>query len=87
MINLFLLVLLLQTVSCYCQSSFTIRRYEDGDEVASLLTNANYCSDIQGHLDGSQCKCNYRLTFSLEAQRCIDYYNGKNYNGPPATAD
>ena len=78
MSKLFLLVLLLQTISCYCQSiSFTIRRYEDGDEVASSLTSANYCSAIQGHLDGSQCKCNYRRTFSLEFQRCIDYYNGK----------
>ena len=57
--------------------SFTIRRYEDGDEVVSSLTSADYCSSIQGYLNGSQCKCDHRLTFSLDLQRCTDYYNGK----------
>ena len=81
MFNLFLLVLLLQAISCYCQPiSFNIRRYEDGDEVASSLTSANYCSAIHGYLDGSQCKCDYRLTFSLDLLRCTNYYNGK-YDG------
>ena len=74
---LLLLVLVLQSISCHCQSSFNIRRYEDGDEVASTLTSVDYCSSIRGYLDGSQCKCNYRFTFSLDHQRCIDYYNGK----------
>ena len=79
MSNLFLLVLLvLHNSSCHCQISFNIRRYEDGDEVASTLTSVDYCSSIQGHLDGSQCKCNNRFTFSLDHQRCIDYHNGKN---------
>ena len=79
MFNIFLLVFLLQlqAISCHCQLSFNIRRFEDGDEVASSLTSADYCSAIRGYLDGSQCKCDYRLTFSLDLQRCIDYYNGK----------
>ena len=65
------------TSSCYCQPFFTITRSESGDEVASPLTSADYCSSIHGYLDGSQCKCDYRYTFSLEHQTCIDYYNGK----------
>ena len=78
MFKLILLVLLLQAISCYCQPlSYVIRRFENGDEVASSLTSANYCSAIRGYLDGSQCKCEYRLTFSLDLQRCTDYYNGK----------
>ena len=82
MSKLFLFVLLLQTISCYCQSlseSFTIARHEDGDEVASSLTTAtaNYCSAIQGYLYGSQCKCNHGFTFSLDLRRCTNYYNGK----------
>lgn len=78
MFNLFLLVLLQTILSCYCQSSYTITRFESGDEVASSLTSADYCSSIHGYLDGSQCKCDYRYTFSLDHQTCIDYYNGKN---------
>ena len=78
MFNLFLLVLLQTILSCYCQSSYTITRSESGDEVASSLTSADYCSSIHGYLDGSQCKCDNRYTFSLDHQTCIDYYNGKN---------
>ena len=75
---LFLLLLLQTILSCHCQVSFTITRSESGDEVASSLTSADYCSAIHGYLDGSQCKCDTRYTFSLEHQVCIDYYNGKN---------
>ena len=73
------LLLLLQTIlSCHCQVSFTITRSESGDKVASSLTSVDYCIAIHGYLNGSQCKCDFRYTFSLEHQVCIDYYNGKN---------
>ena len=75
---LFILLLLQTILSCHCQVSFTITRSESGDEVESSLTSADYCSAIHGYLNGSQCKCDTRNTFSLEHQRCIDYYNGKN---------
>ena len=72
-----LLLLLEGLLLCNCQTSFTVTRSESGDEVQSSMTSADYCSAIHGYLDGSQCKCNYRRTFSLESQTCIDYYNGK----------
>ena len=73
------LLLLLQTIlSCHCQVSFTITRSESGDEVASSLTSVDYCIAIHGYLNGSQCKCDFGYTFSLEHQMCIDYYTGKN---------
>ena len=73
-----LLIILLEGVLlCSCQTSFTVTRFESGDEVQSSMTSADYCSAIHGYLDGSQCKCNYRRTFSLESQTCIDYYNGQ----------
>ena len=75
-INWSLLVILLESVSLYSCQSLTVTRYESGDEVQSSMTSAAYCSAINGYLDGSQCKCNYRRTFSLESQTCIDYYNG-----------
>jgi len=72
-----LMILLESILLCTdCQTSFTVTRYESGDEVQSSMTSAAYCSAIRGYLDGSQCKCNYRRTFSLESQTCIDYYNG-----------
>ena len=76
--NLFLLALLQAISLCHCQLSFTVTRSESGDEVASSLTSADYCSGIHGYLDGSQCKCDTRYTFSLDRQTCVDYYNGKN---------
>lgn len=38
---------------------------------------AAYCTSIQAYQSGSKCNCNYGLTFSLDLQRCTDYYNGK----------
>ena len=73
MLNLFLLVLSQAILVSYCQLSHTISRSESGDEVASSLTSADYCIAIRGYLEGSQCKCNYRLTFSLDLQMCIEY--------------
>jgi len=75
-----LLIIFLESIllsNCQTQS-FTVTRYESGDEVQSSMTSVAYCSAIHGHLDGSesQCKCNYRRTFSLEIQACFDYYNG-----------
>ena len=73
-----LLAILLESIlSCSCQTSVTITRSESGDEVQSSMTSAEYCTVIHGYLDGSQCKCDFRRTFSLESQTCIDYYNGK----------
>jgi len=75
-----LMILLESILLCTdCRTSFTVTRYESGDEVQSSMTSAAYCSAIYGYLDGSQCKCNYRRTFSLESQTCIDYYNGTAY--------
>ena len=72
-----LLAILLESIlSCNCQTSFTITRSESGDEVQSSMTSAEHCSAIHGYLSGSQCKCDFRWTFSLESQTCIDYYNG-----------
>jgi len=73
-----LLIIFLESIllsNCQAQS-FTVTRYESGDEVQSSMTSAAYCSAIHGYLDGSQCKCNHRRTFSLEIQACFDYYNG-----------
>ena len=69
-------ILLKNILLCSCQTSFTITRSESGDQVQSSLTSVAYCSAIHGRLDGSQCKCDDRRTFSLESQICIDYYNG-----------
>lgn len=73
------LLILLEAISlCSCQVSFNVSRHESGDEVSSsMATTAAYCTAIHAYLDGPQCKCNFRLTFSLDLQRCIDYYNGK----------
>ena len=81
----FLLVLFQTVVLCNCQSlSYDISRHESGDEVSSLLTTtAAYCAAIRAYPDGSQCKCYLHLTFSLDLQICIDYYNGKNKAGQP----
>ena len=71
-------VIILESVLlCSCQTLITITRSESGDEVQSLMTSAAYCTAIHGYLNGSQCKCDFRRTFSLDSQRCIDYYNGK----------
>ena len=76
-----LLVILLEVITlCSGQTFFNITRYESGDEVASSMTeSASYCTSIQAYLSGSNCKCNFRRTFSLDLQTCIDYYNG-NYH-------
>ncbi|XP_065910138.1 neurogenic locus notch homolog protein 1-like isoform X2 [Dysidea avara] len=70
-----LVILLENVLSCSCQTSFTITRSESGDEVQSSMTSTEYCTAIHGYLDGSQCKCDFRRTFSLDSQKCIDYYN------------
>ena len=74
-----LIVVLLEAVAlCSCQIVFNITRAESGDEVAtSLNSGAAYCTAIQAYLSGSNCKCNWRRTFSLDLQTCIDYYNSK----------
>ena len=74
-----LIVILLEAIAlCNCQVFFNITRYESGDEVsASVNSGAAYCTSIQAYLSGSHCKCNFRRTFSLDLQTCVDYYNGK----------
>lgn len=78
-----LLVILLGAITLCSGQTFNISRDESGDEVSSSMTVAStaaaYCTSIQAYLSESKCKCNFRRTFSLDLQTCIDYYNGKGY--------
>ena len=60
-------------------SSFSIDRMDDGDRVNTPLSSVEYCSSIRAYCpDGSctYCKCEFRLSYRHDLQRCDDYYNG-----------
>ena len=59
--------------------SFSIDRMDDGDRINTPLSSVEYCSSIRAYCPDdrcSYCKCEFRLSYRHDLQRCDDYYNG-----------